>query len=435
MEIIRRTRGINIFYEAVVEEEGYITEMLANNHFRYLPPLAVRQREEGCLLLYKIDGLQSFAACFRRRGPGWTEIERLVRDIAAAIRELQEYLLPPEGLRLSTEYLLYDEAAVRYRFLYTGHSENDFAGQMKSLFEEVIPWFSHEKREDAVRFYDLYGRFLNDSFTPEMLLTIVDGWAGESSGERNGFADLSGGCAYTEQGIAARTGDLIRTGDPIRTGDSVQTGERRALLSGREPGASPVKEDPEKEDKWFWIGLGGAVLVIALILILSGGKAVVPAVILGAVAVGTLVLRAMLKDKPEEACGEDRAGRGGLIEVQDLSYPEENREAGPEGPPAWTGTMLTRLVPAENDGRRPIDLSEGYCRIGRAPEENEYCISAPGISRSHACLTCADGVVTLQDMHSTNGTYVNRERVEEAGVRELHYGDVVSFAGEEYYCV
>ena len=84
---------------------------------------------------------------------------------------------------------------------------------------------------------------------------------------------------------------------------------------------------------------------------------------------------------------------------------------------------------------QPITVTEGTVRIGRSEEENEYCIPAPGISRVHANLLCRNGSVYLEDLDSTNGTYVNQVRIGKEQGTELHYGDVVSFAGEEYYCV
>ena len=83
----------------------------------------------------------------------------------------------------------------------------------------------------------------------------------------------------------------------------------------------------------------------------------------------------------------------------------------------------------------PLYISEGYCRIGRSAGENEYCIPAPSISRNHARLECSGEVVTLQDLGSTNGTYLNHVRLDRECAAELHYGDVVSFAGEEFYVV
>ena len=83
----------------------------------------------------------------------------------------------------------------------------------------------------------------------------------------------------------------------------------------------------------------------------------------------------------------------------------------------------------------PIYVSEGYCRIGRTEEGNEYCIPSPSVSRNHARLECVGSVVTLRDLGSTNGTFLNHVRLTGESVQQLHCGDVVSFAGEEFYVV
>lgn len=56
--------------------------------------------------------------------------------------------------------------------------------------------------------------------------------------------------------------------------------------------------------------------------------------------------------------------------------------------------------------------------------ENTVVLSARGVSRRHAIITCEDGRVHVQDLGSKNGTFVNGVRVTTA---ELQAGDVVSF--------
>ena len=58
--------------------------------------------------------------------------------------------------------------------------------------------------------------------------------------------------------------------------------------------------------------------------------------------------------------------------------------------------------------------------------ENDYVINAPTVSRKHAVITVDDnGTVTIKDLNSTNGTYVNGERVTQ---KTLHEGDIVTVA-------
>jgi EAL domain-containing protein (putative c-di-GMP-specific phosphodiesterase class I) len=69
-------------------------------------------------------------------------------------------------------------------------------------------------------------------------------------------------------------------------------------------------------------------------------------------------------------------------------------------------------------------------RVGREPG-NELTVDARGLSRHHARLQLEpSGLLTLTDLDSTNGTYVNRERIR--GTRALAENDVIHFGNAEY---
>jgi len=68
--------------------------------------------------------------------------------------------------------------------------------------------------------------------------------------------------------------------------------------------------------------------------------------------------------------------------------------------------------------------------VGRDPQGCHFLIRLSGISRQHAALkTGARGEVTLIDLNSTNGTFVNGERVWR---RELREGDWIEFGREGF---
>ncbi len=76
-------------------------------------------------------------------------------------------------------------------------------------------------------------------------------------------------------------------------------------------------------------------------------------------------------------------------------------------------------------GRR-YHLAEGACGIGRSPKSAVVMHgSERAVSAHHAILYVHDGALALQDLQSTNGTYVNEERIE--GQRELAPGDSIGF--------
>jgi len=76
-----------------------------------------------------------------------------------------------------------------------------------------------------------------------------------------------------------------------------------------------------------------------------------------------------------------------------------------------------------------LELPEGQlfwlksrCTIGRL-EDNDLVLNATALSRHHALLTGGPGGYTLTDLHSSNGTYVNRELVKRPA--RLHDGDKI----------
>jgi len=89
------------------------------------------------------------------------------------------------------------------------------------------------------------------------------------------------------------------------------------------------------------------------------------------------------------------------------------------------------LESVASDGTRVMHvISRLPYRIGREPD-NELAVEARGLSRHHAVLSLTPGGdVLLTDLNSTNGTYVNRERL--AAPKVLVDGDAVHFGAAEF---
>lgn len=79
---------------------------------------------------------------------------------------------------------------------------------------------------------------------------------------------------------------------------------------------------------------------------------------------------------------------------------------GPEAPPV--GTRLVVTEPAEMSGRTFVIGSE--LTIGRSAGAT-VTMDDTYISQMHARVTHGEGGVVLEDLGSTNGTYLNRQRV------------------------
>jgi hypothetical protein len=77
-----------------------------------------------------------------------------------------------------------------------------------------------------------------------------------------------------------------------------------------------------------------------------------------------------------------------------------------------------------------FDLPEGLYIVGR---EEDLPIALPNessVSRRHAEIVSSGGVVTVRDLGSTNGTYINAKKVEDEAT--LKNGDVVQFGAVRF---
>ena len=430
MEILRKNEGVSSYIEvrldAADERVRYAENVFRNNSMRHLPRMEMQWVDGRLHLLYKTDGMTGIIRKWGVSGPGKAEVQRLLSELAEGIRELQDYLLPPEGLVLSLPYILYDKAEGHMKFLYAPEPGPSFSESMKHLFEEIMPVYDRPEDEEMVWLYDLYGRFLDGSFTPGMLIELV------SSRKAPPVSVIPEPVSFPKPVVSI----------PPRVKPEDKAEEKQA---NKQAGKSEGFFASER----VWYAAGGvSVLAAAGLLLAFGWKAVTFAVlIIGAYMV--LLFCRLLSDDRLKTESAERAGpavtmaeRAGpavtMAERAGTEYPGGPTAMVSTDEPPATGVLsmtIHRLVPTEGGMRAPLYVSEGYCRIGRAEGENDYCIPAPAISRNHARLECSGDVVTLRDLGSTNGTYLNHVRLAKDMVTVLHYGDVVSFAGEEYYVV
>ncbi len=75
--------------------------------------------------------------------------------------------------------------------------------------------------------------------------------------------------------------------------------------------------------------------------------------------------------------------------------------------------------------RQVFALDKSKVKIGRGLG-NDLIIDDPAVSRNHILITGGEGAFELEDLDSTSGTFLNREKISRGKLRS---GDVVSLAG------
>lgn len=101
------------------------------------------------------------------------------------------------------------------------------------------------------------------------------------------------------------------------------------------------------------------------------------------------------------------------------------------------GLIFERALPADAFGAPAVQVPVLVDQSGREypvrPGENvvgreaDIMISDPQVSRRQAIVKNQAGVLTIEDLGSTNGTFVNGERLAEGASKKLEQGDTILF--------
>ena len=80
-----------------------------------------------------------------------------------------------------------------------------------------------------------------------------------------------------------------------------------------------------------------------------------------------------------------------------------------------------------------IPINQDRTVVGKKSEQVDIRIpNVDSISRIHAQIMREDDRLWVEDLNSTNGTYLNERRLESAKKAELKEKDIVSFASASY---
>ena len=96
------------------------------------------------------------------------------------------------------------------------------------------------------------------------------------------------------------------------------------------------------------------------------------------------------------------------------------------------GALL--LIPVGDNQMNMLRVDHYPVIVGRSPEEADLCLNNPKVSRLHARIDVKGRDKILVDMNSSNGTYLNDERMKAGQAYILHTGDTIRIADIEYMC-
>lgn len=462
-------RGIRHNYLVIDPEElaweGYESRMLSGNTIEGLLHFQVRQQEDGTQLLYEITSRQPLSRILEGRSIRAGEIRSLVCGILRVLERMEGYLLKENHIFLEPGYLYVDPESFQVWLCLVPGLERNFADDFGKFLEYLLEHVDHEDKESVVLAYGLYQetrkenygtgdiiRFLGRNQEAERKVTepewedrdrkrVVESPAAEARGignrglerraaERRSIGGRTAKSRSEGGGSAERWGGECRAAVSRGAGNRGEEGSRKngplesfclwfreRFFRSREP-EDPVQVPWEMLFREEGEDSGSLKESCAPVWNFREPAGTVERRDAGSGPAWGSPARDGLAWSGSAGGGQEPEVQGqvlGTALLADLS--------------AQAGTRRLRSL---DSGNQDIDIAYFPFIIGKQQNLVDYRLGQDTVSRLHVRIDREADGYRIQDLNSTNGTYLNGQLLENNGEADLHMGDEVRIANYRY---
>lgn len=463
--------------DAPFEKVGYECQMLAENSIEGLLKFRVEYQEEKQQFYYEITSKQPLSRMLEKRRATGEEIRRLILDLIAVLRKIEEYLLKEEQLLLDPEYIYVDPNGFHASLCLVPGMEGDLPAALSGLLQYLLDRVDHKDRDGVVIAYNLYQESRKENYGLCDLIRCLDPGNDsvfDTEDERTERQKRTQDGEKWEEAGGYGRGNMAAEGVPEgETGAEKRdrgTGtwkrEEKAVHMG-----APLYREPEKNIIWkecikaffaiaaaegmLWYfmgepgitryGLPAAGGIALLICLAAAGKQILS----GRRDSGKNREQANILqeyEKGSDFTGEERGKREseyGAWEIHPESEEEyrrriQKKEAEELERSSEEGTtLLTKeekdahvgILEPLNKAEESIIISYVPFIIGKHSELTDYQLKWPEISRLHLRVDKKEDVCIITDLNSTNGTIVNGYALQANETVSVKSGDLIYLAG------
>lgn len=440
-KIVRRGLEYYVEMEALVGEE-YEYQMCMRQSIASFLPMGREQMDQKDMLMYNITECIPFVDVWENVWIKEQQLIRIVENVIMAVKQAERYLLYPDNLVLNKDdiYVEKGEGKVALRFLYVPGYQQDILEQIRHFLEDMLEqidkndvkavllaWKIHSiLKESRINWKELESCV---SVTEEIPLaeTQTEGNSREGSEDRRNEE-----WEERKREFDIRSEESKRREALKRREASKRREEAKGRETGRKKQGSKNRRDKKEKQRGekSWILLLQGILEFVLLgiegyllyLIYYGGILVWKRnALLGNTAFllfNGAVFCSLHKKQKQEQQLKELFEEGGEQELTTLLEVREDRKE-------------ARLCSVKGE-RADIPIRCNPFILGKSPQEADYCLKQSVISRCHAKITKKEDRYYIEDMASTNGTYLNEKRLKSGILYEIHERDCIRLADIEF---
>ncbi len=392
---------------------SFMMKMLCGNEIPGLLPVGYENLNGDYNLLYDISSRQAFSKIFETRKISFQQMKAFLFSLKGLLRTLEDYLLDADNIILKQECIFTDTEGETYLYCYYPYYHGDLILEIRELFTRMLSMVNYED-ELAVRLvYELHSEVQNENFTIDNIMEAYRRVRGEEPGQRK----------EEERNSRELTPEMIEMPElpPERS------------FSEPLPEELLTEEDNSFFDR-FRMYVKGRKLMDVL-EDLNNGELLDKVRQCGS---AKEVLPAYL---PENSSPLFHKPELEYLEIgESFSLDNMVGEESPYYSGSRDGTVLLSRSGKENHRLVGKNAQQGTrfvifhfpFTIGKKEGADNACLAAPTVSRMHARIYMEGDNYYIEDLNSTNGTFLNDQRLAAYTKTRLKEGDLLRFAQEEF---
>ena len=358
-----------IVREADFPFEDYEVKMILQNEIPCLLDFQVMISDGKVEYWYDVTGMQSLEKQYGLSPAGERELRFLLQNLMDMKGSMEDYLLNDENIDFSADMVYFDRFSDRIRFCYIPGFGGQKLSGLKGLFEDILQRLDHSDPVAVKMGYEMYERCAQADFVVEDCIACLQIGKKEEIPEQ------------IRLNIDEDNEDYAL--NVIRQTENREWGGDEMELDSRREDAAPErgfrhKRRKEKRKK------------------INYGK--------------------ILEEEHEVLYAAENIEKSGHTA---FFFDEDMKK---------TWELIYKGDGMETD-LRPVSFP--YL-IGTDTQQADGVLHSRTVSRLHARLLLQDERLYAEDFNSTNGTYLNHRLVPMNTPVELHEGDRIVFATEEY---
>lgn len=403
----------------------YRIKMLSNNKIPGLLAVQDRTVNNSVEYYYDIKSYKPVTALYETRDISVGEIVKILQCLDKSIAGLDGYFLEKDGILLNPRCVMMDTEENRAYFAYIPGKENAFEEELRKFIEFILEHMEHSDRNKTIRFYEAYQDVIRgDSDIGGIIEKLT-------CGDNDRYQEHVKSKEYIIPSVMSERVEQeteVGTFNPRKAAFIIKTAAvpvmALAVLSQIFSGAMP-----------FDIPLfaaAAAVIAAALAYMLGIKLESIPPSVFTKMITKEEEIPYSFSESEYETCGESEA---------DKEQAAETGEYNTQSPTMILSEAVRRkcvmeLVSEDNSSDGNICIETLPCVIGSSPKSADAVIQKQFISRVHAKIDIeSDGTYFIQDMFSTNGTFVNGIRLAPETRQPLNGGDIIMLASLAYRVV